>query len=131
MLGNENVSSNIQKASNAINIGETFKALKPEVQSTLDKIFSQVELVGNTLTLLEKRIAYSEDRMSDVLNYIKDHDVSIRPKLVANYPTFVPMMGSHLNLSNDGPLGDSTEQGYILRPQMNNLNLAGVATSDS
>jgi len=83
------------------------------------------------LTLLEKRIAYSEDRMSDVLNYIKDHDVSIRPKLVANYPTFVPMMGSHLNLSNDGPLGDSTEQGYILRPQMNNLNLAGVATSDS
>lgn len=54
--------------------------------------------------------------MSDVLNYIKDHDVSIRPKLVANYPTFVPMFGSHLNQSNDGPLGDSTEQGYILRP---------------
>ena len=124
------MSSNIQR-SNPVNIGETFKALKPEVQTTLDKIFSQVELVSNTLTLLEKRIAYSEDRMFDVLNYIKDHDVAIRPKLVPNYPTFMPQIGSHLNQSHDGPQGEPSEQGYILRPQVHNLNLAGMATSES
>ncbi len=85
----------------AVNIGETFKALKPEVQTTLDKIFSQVELVSNTLGLLEKRIAYSEDRMFEVLNYIKDHDVSIRPKLVPNYPTFIPQFSGRYA---DGPI---------------------------
>jgi hypothetical protein len=71
--------------------------------------------------------------MFDVLNYIKDHDVSIRPKLVPNYPTFIPQIGNsgYLNHSNDGPLGDSNDHGYILRPQVNNLNLAGVATSES
>jgi hypothetical protein len=56
----------------------------------LDKIFQQVEIVSGTLSLLEKRVAYSEDRMFDVLNYIKDHDVGIRPKLVPNYPMFTP-----------------------------------------
>lgn len=60
--------------------------------------------MSNTLTLLEKRIAYSEDRMFDVLNYIKDNDVSIRPKLVPNYPTFIPNIGyGSLNQSRDGP----------------------------
>lgn len=128
--GDENVSSNIQR-SNPINIGETFKALRPEVQTTLDKIFQQVEIVSGTLSLLEKRVAYSEDRMFDVLNYIKDHDVGIRPKLVPNYPMFTPQLGSHPNLFSDGPSGETVEQGYILRPHVNNLNLQGVATSES
>lgn len=75
----------------AVNIGQTFKALKPEVQTTLDKIFTQVELVSHTLNMMEKRIAYSEDRMMEVMNYMKDHDVSVRPKLVPNYPSFLPM----------------------------------------
>ena len=57
----------------------------------MDKIFTQVELVSHTLNMMEKRIAYSEDRMMEVMNYMKDHDVSVRPKLVPNYPSFLPM----------------------------------------
>lgn len=80
----EEVAPQVQKS--VINIGATFKSLKPEVQTTLDKIFSQVELVSNTLTLLEKRLIFSEDRMMDVMNYIKDNDVIHRPKIVQGYP---------------------------------------------
>ncbi len=44
--------------------------------------------------------------MFEVLNYIKDNDVSIRPKLVPNYPTFIPQIGGGiLNHSRDGPMG--------------------------
>lgn len=71
-----------------MNIGETFQSLKPEVQTTLDKIFSQVELVSHTLSLLEKRLAFSEDRMMGVMNYIKENDVVHRPKIVQGYPQF-------------------------------------------
>jgi hypothetical protein len=65
--------------------------------------------------------------MFDVLNYIKDHDVSVRPKLVPNYPTFVPMYsGQHFA---NGPV---SEPGYIIRPHMENLNLgSGLGTHDS
>ena len=75
----------MQVQKSIVNIGETFKSLKPEVQSTLDRIFSQVELVTHTLGLLEKRLAFSEDRMMGVMNYIKDNDVSHRPKIVSGY----------------------------------------------
>ena len=89
-----------------------------------------MELVSNTLNLLEKRIAYSEDRMFDVLNFIKDHDVSIRPKLVPNYPTFVPSFSGHHFA--DGPSTEIHEPGYIIRPHMENLNLgSGLGTHDS
>ena len=129
--GLENEAPNKQLVQkNATNIGETFKALKPEVQSTLDKIFSQVELVSNTLNLLEKRIAYSEDRMFEVLNYIKDHDVSVRPKLVPNYPTFIPSMLGH-NQPGNGPLHEVSEPGYIIRPHLENLGGSVAGTHDS
>ena len=85
--------------------------------------------MSNTLGLLEKRIANSEDKMFEVLNYIKDHDVSIRPKLVPNYPTFVP---SYSGRFADGPVQNVSEPGYIIRPQMENLNLnSGTGTHDS
>lgn len=45
-------------------------------------------MVSHTLNLMEKRIAYSEDRMMEVMNYIKDHDVSHRPRIVSGYPNF-------------------------------------------
>lgn len=69
-------------AKSAVRIGDAFRSLKPEVQTTLDKIFSQVELVSGTLALLDKRLQYSENRMMEVMNYIKDSDVAVRPKLV-------------------------------------------------
>lgn len=99
----------------AVNIGESFKSLKPEVQTTLDKIFSQVELVSHTLHLLEKRIAYSEDRMSEVMNFIKDGDVQVRPRLVPGYPQFHNFSAHTEEFSE--------QLGYIVRPQMENLNI--------
>ena len=69
--------------------------------------------------------------MFDVLNYIKDHDVSVRPKLVPNYPTFVPMFRGQHHFAN-GPVNEVSEPGYIIRPQMENLNLgSGLGTHDS
>ena len=92
-----------------IGIGETFKSLKPEVQSTLDKIFSQVELVSHTLNLLEKRLSFSEDRLFEMMTYIKDHDVSVRPRIVQGYPSFA-----------NGE--DSSNIPYIVRPtQLDNM----------
>lgn len=37
---------------------------------------SEIELVNKTLLLLTQRIAISEDKMIEVLNYIKDNDLS-------------------------------------------------------
>lgn len=36
----------------------------------------EVELVNKTLMLLTQRVAYSEDKMFEVLNYIKDIDLA-------------------------------------------------------
>jgi hypothetical protein len=55
--------------------------LKPEVKATLDKIVYQVELVSKTLQLLENRVAMNEDRMTEVVDYVKYNDLSFRPKL--------------------------------------------------
>ena len=88
-----------------IGIGETFNSLKPEVQSTLDKIFSQVELVSHTLNLLEKRLSFSEDRLMDMVSYIKDHDVSVRPRIVTGYPSFTNQV-----------VEDGGNLPYIVRP---------------
>jgi hypothetical protein len=93
-----------------INIGATFKSLKPEVQTTLDKIFSQVELVSNTLTLLEKRLIFSEDRMMEVMNYIKDNDVVHRPKIVQGYPQFSHnYLGGQKNPSHCDSMGPENQ----------------------
>lgn len=104
----------------AVKIGDAFKSLKPEVQTTLDKIFSQVELVSGTLALLDKRLQFSENRMMEVMNHIKDQDVSVRPRLVQGYPQF--------NLSNN-PL---FSEDYIMRPnQMENLNINSGLSNES
>lgn len=55
--------------------GVTFRQLKPEVKTTLEKIVYQMELVGKTLQLLEQRIVNSEDKMQTVMNYIKYNDL--------------------------------------------------------
>jgi hypothetical protein len=98
------------------------------VQTTLDKIFSQVELVSHTLHLLEKRIAYSEDRMGDVMNFIKDGDVLVRPRLVQGYPQFNQAQSSLLMSQQHEDVG-SEHLGYIVRPMENmNINTGGAPT---
>ena len=91
------------------------------MQTTLDKIFSQVELVSGTLALLDKRLQYSENRMMEVMNHIKDADVAHRPKLVPGYPQF--------NLSANNPL---FSEDYIVRAnQMENLNINSGLSNES
>jgi type I site-specific restriction endonuclease len=107
----------------AVRIGDAFRSLKPEVQTTLDKIFSQVELVSGTLALLDKRLQFSENRMMEVMNYIKDSDVSHRPRLVPGYPSF--------NLENNPAFNNNAEPDYIVRPQMENLNINSGLSNDS
>ena len=58
------------------NQGRNYNQLKPEVKETLSKIVNEIELVNSTLLLLAQRVAYSEDKMGEVLNYIKDNDLS-------------------------------------------------------
>lgn len=48
----------------------------------MHKIVTEVELVNRTLVLLAQRVAISEDKMSEVLNYIKDNDLSFVSSLV-------------------------------------------------
>jgi hypothetical protein len=66
--------------------------------------------------------------MFEVMNFIKDHDVSHRPKIVNTYMT--PIMGS---MPSHASLSDNL--GYIIRPNMENLNLnsgnAGLGTQES
>ena len=41
----------------------TYRQLRPEVKTTLEKIVYQLELVGKTLQMLETRIIDSEDKL--------------------------------------------------------------------
>lgn len=41
----------------------TYRKLRPEVKSTLEKIVYQIELVGKTLQMLESRIIDTEDKL--------------------------------------------------------------------
>ena len=43
-------------------------------RKTLDKMVFQLDLVGKTVGALEKRLNYSEDKMSEVLEYFKNID---------------------------------------------------------
>ena len=62
--------------------GVTYRKLKPEVKSTLEKIVYQLELVGKTLQLMETRIINSEDKMQSIMNYIKHNDL----EFVSTFP---------------------------------------------
>ena len=43
--------------------GITYRKLKPEVKSTLEKVVYQLELVAKTLQLMEQRVIDSEDKL--------------------------------------------------------------------
>ena len=55
----------------------------------------------------------------EVMNYIKDTDVAHKPKIISGYPhystPYLNSMGTHATHTD--------ELGYIVRPQMDNLNL--------
>lgn len=55
--------------------GLTYRKLKPEVKQTLEKVVYQLELVAKTLQLMEQRVMDSEDKLQEVMNYIKTNDL--------------------------------------------------------
>lgn len=57
-------------------IGPTYKMLKPEVKQTLEKVMYQLDLVKNTLGLMERRITNSEANLVGVMNYIRQEDIN-------------------------------------------------------
>jgi hypothetical protein len=50
--------------------------LRPEVKQTLDKLIYQLDLCRNTLVLLENRMSINEGKLSEVVEYIKNEDIS-------------------------------------------------------
>lgn len=55
--------------------GVTYRKLKPEVKKTLEKVVYQLELISKTLQLMETRVVDSEDKLQDVMTYIKTSDI--------------------------------------------------------
>ena len=55
--------------------GVTYRKLKPEVKQTLEKVVYQLELISKTLQMLEMRIMDGEDKLQEVLTYIKRGDL--------------------------------------------------------
>lgn len=62
--------------------GPTYRMLKPEVKQTLDKLVYQLDLCRNTLCLLEERASINENRLLEVVDFIKTEDFNYRPMIV-------------------------------------------------
>lgn len=60
----------------------TYRKLRPEVKKTLEKIVYQLELVGKTVQLMEQRVMDSEDKLQEVMSFIKTMDLDYKPLLV-------------------------------------------------
>jgi hypothetical protein len=56
--------------------GPTYRMLKPEVKQCLDKLIYQLDLCRNTVGLLEQRISSNENRLHEIVDYIKNEDIS-------------------------------------------------------
>lgn len=66
--------TNVQNSKKMVN-GVTYRKLKPEVKLTLEKVVYQLELVAKTLQLMEQRVMNSEDKLQEVMDYIKHNDL--------------------------------------------------------
>jgi len=64
----------VSAAAQVVN-GMTYRKLRPEVKQTLEKIVYQLELVGKTLQLMEQRVMDSEDKLQEVMTFIKTSDL--------------------------------------------------------
>ena len=59
--------------------------LKPEVKQTLDKLIYQLDLCRNTLNLLETRMTMNENRLKEVVDFVKNEDINFVSEKVLNY----------------------------------------------
>lgn len=65
--------------------GMTYRKLRPEVKKTLEKIVYQLELVGKTLQLMEQRVMDSEDKLQEVMSFIKSTDLEYVSKFQQSF----------------------------------------------
>ena len=75
--------------------GMTYRKLRPEVKQTLEKIFYQLELLGKTLMMMEQRIVYSEDKLQEVMDFIKESDLVYVSSLVFYFRFLIIVTKSH------------------------------------
>ena len=59
--------------------GLTYRKLRPEAKATLEKIVYQMELLAKTLQILEQRIIDSEDKLFQIMTFIKTSDIDYQP----------------------------------------------------
>ncbi len=62
-------------------LGEGYHILRPEVKATIDKVMYELELITKTMCVMETRIASSENKLQNVLRYIREDDLQFRPQL--------------------------------------------------
>jgi hypothetical protein len=60
--------------------GLTYRKLRPEAKATLEKIVYQMELLSKTLLVLEQRIIDSEDKLFELMTFIKTNDMEYQPQ---------------------------------------------------
>ncbi len=59
--------------------------LKPEVKQTLDKLIYQLDLCRNTLNLIETRMTMNENRLKEVVDFVKNEDINFVSDKVLNH----------------------------------------------
>lgn len=69
--------------------GVTYRKLKPEVKKTLEKVVYQLELISKTLQLMETRVVDSEDKLQDIMTYIKASDIEYVSLILHSFNIFV------------------------------------------
>jgi hypothetical protein len=74
----------VSAAAQVVN-GMTYRKLRPEVKKTLEKIVYQLELVGKTLQLMEQRVMDSEDKLQEVMSFIKSTDLEYVSKFQQSF----------------------------------------------
>ena len=55
--------------------GITYRKLRPEVKLTLEKVIYQLELCAKSLKLLESRVINGENKLQNVMDWIKNNDI--------------------------------------------------------
>jgi hypothetical protein len=63
--------------------GPTYRMLKPEVKQCLDKLIYQLDLCRNTLNLLETRMTINENRLKEVVDFVKTEDINHVSQLIS------------------------------------------------
>ena len=57
----------------ATHVNSSQEKLPSELAGAIDKIVGQMEMISTTLDILERRVAASENQITNLSNFIKDY----------------------------------------------------------